>query len=44
MESGYEVKTDNDQILAIGRYVVDTVGSSSITFKYDTIDKKNQLN
>lgn len=43
VESGYEVKTDNDQILAIGRYVVDTVGSSSTTFKYDTIDKKNQL-
>ncbi|BFH62548.1 DUF3298 and DUF4163 domain-containing protein [Paenibacillus azoreducens] len=43
VESGYEVKTDNDQILAIGRYVVNTVGSSSTTFKYDTIDKKNQL-
>lgn len=43
VESGYDVKTDNDQILAIGRYVVNTVGSSSTTFKYDTIDKKNQL-
>ncbi|MBE9917031.1 DUF3298 and DUF4163 domain-containing protein [Paenibacillus donghaensis] len=43
VESGYEVKTDNDQILSIGRYVVNTVGSSSTTFKYDTIDKKNQL-
>ncbi|MFU1794352.1 DUF3298 domain-containing protein [Paenibacillus azoreducens] len=43
VESGYEVKTDNDQILAIGRYVVNTVGSSSTTFKYDTIDKKNQI-
>ncbi|MGG3509026.1 DUF3298 domain-containing protein [Paenibacillus lautus] len=43
VESGYEVKTDNDQILAIGRYVVNTVGSSSTTFKFDTIDKKNQL-
>lgn len=43
VDSGYEVKTDNDQILSIGRYVVNTVGSSSTTFKYDTIDKKNQL-
>ncbi|GIN89448.1 anti-sigma-V factor RsiV [Siminovitchia terrae] len=43
VESGYDVKTDNDQILAIGRYVVNTVGSSSTTFKYDTVDKKNQL-
>jgi len=43
MDSGYVVKTDNDRILAIGRYVVNTVGSSSTTFKYDTVDKKNQL-
>ncbi|TMV43311.1 DUF3298 and DUF4163 domain-containing protein [Paenibacillus mesophilus] len=43
VNSGYTVKTDNDQILAIGRYVVNTVNSSSTTFQYDTIDKKNQL-
>ncbi|GIP32082.1 anti-sigma-V factor rsiV [Paenibacillus sp. J2TS4] len=43
VESGYEVKTDNDQILVVGRYVVNTVGSSSTTFKYDTVDKKNQI-
>jgi len=43
VDSGYVVKTDNDQILVIGRYVVNTVGSSSTTFKYDTVDKKNQL-
>ncbi|CAG7637245.1 DUF3298 domain-containing protein [Paenibacillus allorhizosphaerae] len=43
VNSGYVVKTDNDQILAVGRYVVNTVGSSSTTFKYDTIDKKNQI-
>jgi hypothetical protein len=43
VESGYVVKTDNEGILAIGRYVVNTVGSSSTTFKYDTIDKKNQV-
>lgn len=43
VESGYVVKTDNEKILSIGRYVVNTVGSSSTTFKYDTIDKKKQV-
>lgn len=43
VESDYVIKTDNDRILVVGRYVVNTVGSSSTTFKYDTIDKKNQL-
>jgi len=43
IESGYEVKTDNDRILSIGRYVVNTVGSSSTVFKYDTVDKKNEV-
>lgn len=43
VESGYVVKTDNDNILSIGRYVVNTVGSSSTTFEYDTIDKKNEI-
>ncbi|MDQ0156330.1 DUF3298 and DUF4163 domain-containing protein [Robertmurraya andreesenii] len=43
VDSGYEVITDNDQLLSIGRYVVNTVGSSSTTMTYDTIDKKNQI-
>ena len=43
IESGYVVKTDNENILSIGNYVVNTVGSSSTTFKYDTIDKKNEI-
>ena len=43
IESGYVVKTDNENILSIGRYVVNTVGSSSTTFEYDTIDKKNEI-
>jgi hypothetical protein len=43
VDSGYIVKTDNDQIFAVGRYVVNTAASSSTTFQYDTIDKKNQL-
>jgi hypothetical protein len=43
VESGYVVKTDSDRILSIGRYVVNTVGSSSTTFKYDTVDKKSEI-
>jgi hypothetical protein len=43
VNSGYVIKTDTDRILSIGRYVVNTVGSSSTTFKYDTVDKQNQI-
>ena len=43
VDSGYEVKTDSEDILSIGRYTVNTVGSSSTTMKYDTIDKKNGI-
>lgn len=43
VDSGYEVKTDNDQILSIGRYTVNTVASSSTTMHYDTIDKENEI-
>lgn len=42
VDAGYEVKTDNDAILSIGRYVVQTAGSSSTVMQFDTIDKKNQ--
>lgn len=43
VSSGYVVKTDNDRLLSIGRYVVNTVGSSSTTMKYDTIDKDSEI-
>ena len=43
IDSGYDIKTDNDQILSIGRYVVNTVASSSTVMQYDTIDKKNEI-
>jgi hypothetical protein len=43
VDSGYIVKTDNDRILSVGRYVVNTAGSSSTVFKYDTIDKKDEV-
>ena len=43
VDSGYEIKTDTDKILSIGRYVVNMVGSSSTTMKYDTIDKENEI-
>lgn len=43
IDSGYEVKTDTDKILSIGRYLTNTVGSSSTTFKFDTVDKVNKI-
>lgn len=43
VDSGYVVKADNERILSIGRYVVNTVGSSSTKFQYDTIDKKKEV-
>jgi len=43
VDSGYVVKTDTDKILSVGRYVVNTVASSSTTFKYDTIDKQKEI-
>ncbi|QOX62425.1 DUF3298 and DUF4163 domain-containing protein [Anoxybacterium hadale] len=39
IDSGYEIRTDNDKILAIDIYLVNTVGSSSTTHKFYTIDK-----
>lgn len=41
--SGYEVKTDNERILSIARYVEKTVGSTEETLQFDTIDKKNEV-
>lgn len=41
--SGFEVVTDNENILSIERYVVNVVGSSSTVLKYDTIDKNNKI-
>lgn len=43
VDSGYIIKTNNNKILSIGRYVVNTVGSSSTIFKYDTIDKEKEI-
>lgn len=43
VDSGYVIKTNNDRLLSVGRYVVNTVGSSSTVFKYDTIDKKKEV-
>lgn len=43
VDTGYEVLTDNDQLLSIARYEVNTVASSSTTMKYDTIDKQNSI-
>ncbi len=43
VDSGFEIKTDNEQILSIGRYVVNTAASSSTVMEYDTIDKENEI-
>lgn len=43
MDSGYEVKTDTEQILSIARYEVTTAGSSSTEMQYDTIDKQHNI-
>jgi len=43
VDAGYEVKTDNDSIFSIERYVVESAGSSSEELQFDTIDKKNQI-
>ena len=43
VDSGYIVKNDTDKLLSIGRYVVNTVGSSSTIMKYDTIDKEKEI-
>ncbi|WP_282942562.1 RsiV family protein [Paenibacillus sp. RC67] len=43
LDAGYEVKTDNDSIFSIERYVVKSAGSSSEEIHFDTIDKKNQI-
>ncbi len=43
VDSGYIVATDTEQLLSIGRYVVETVGSSSTVMHYDTIDKQKEI-
>lgn len=43
VDAGYEVMTDNDRILSIMRYQVNTVASSSTTMRYDTIDKVDNV-
>lgn len=43
LTSGYEVITDNEQLLTLSRYIVESAGSSAESRKYDTIDKKNQM-
>lgn len=43
VESGYEVITDNDQLLSIARFEVNTTASASTTMRYDTIDKEYEV-
>jgi len=41
--STYEVVTDTDEILSISRYEANAEGSSFITLRTDTIDKRNEI-
>ncbi|QEY34440.1 anti-sigma-V factor rsiV [Caproiciproducens galactitolivorans] len=41
--SSYEVKTDNDTILSVGRSVLEVQADSYERVQYDTIDKKKQV-
>lgn len=44
IDSGYTIRTDNEDYLALDVYSVNVVGSSSTTHKFYTVDKKtNQL-
>ncbi|MDR9854872.1 DUF3298 domain-containing protein [Paenibacillus sp. VCA1] len=43
VDAGYEIKTDNDDILSIERYVDKSMASTSEELKLDTIDKKKQI-
>lgn len=40
IDSGFEIKTDNDLLISIARYVVNTAASSSTTMTYETVDKE----
>lgn len=42
LKSGYEIKTNNEQILSLARYVVETAGSAAESYQFDTIDKQNE--
>lgn len=43
IDSRYDIKTDTDDLLSIGRIVTETRASASESVQYDTIDKKQQL-
>lgn len=43
VDSRYDVKTDTDDLLSIGRIVTETRASAAESVQYDTIDKKQQL-
>jgi len=43
VSSGYEIKTDTEHLLSVGRIIEETAGSSMTTLQYDTIDKQNEI-
>lgn len=43
VDSGYEIKTDNEKILSVARFVTQIAASGSTTVKHDTIDKEKEV-
>ncbi|UYO05859.1 DUF3298 domain-containing protein [Paenibacillus sp. PSB04] len=43
LDAGYKIKTDNNDILSIERYVDESRGSTSEKLELDTIDKTNEI-
>lgn len=43
LDSSYIVKTDDNLLLSIGRYITETKASAAETVHYDTIDKQNEI-
>jgi hypothetical protein len=43
LDSGYIVKTDDNLLLSLGRYITETKASAEETIHYDIIDKQNEL-
>lgn len=43
VDSGYEVKTDNEKIFSVSRYITQIAASATTTLNHDTIDKQKQI-
>lgn len=43
LDMGYEIKTDDDGILSIARYVTEVAASASTKMRFDTVDKRREI-